>query len=396
MRVTGSLVITAVMLFAVAGTTSAQLADSWSKYRGNAANSGYSDCVVQAGTLKWQCNYPGFSNNDVAVGADGSAYLETDSGVVAINSNGTLKWTFNGGAGLGTPAVASDGSVYYITTNGKLYAINPDGTQRWSYAMYSVTNYGSSSPTLDNAGNVYAAPTKSNLYSINAQTGQLNWARQAGISGSPAIGTDGSIIVLSQDGHVFSYDASGNQKWAVSVPTSSSNKSAAIGPDGTVYVNTDYNGYKTWAISSSGAIKWSLAGLDNSIQNFTIAADGALYGTTHTKSLCRVDASGNITWRYNTPTGDDGILSPCIDATGTIYYVANSLVNTDHYLIALDPGVGEKWRMTIPSYITAPAIGPNGEIYLGGSSIRCYVPEPSSLLAVICGVGSLLALRRRR
>jgi hypothetical protein len=78
--------------------------------------------IVPGGTLlDWQW-LGGMNWTSPVVGADGTIYTGTTSGVAAINPDGSTKWSYNGPS-YGCPILAHDGSLY-VNMEGDIYKFN--------------------------------------------------------------------------------------------------------------------------------------------------------------------------------------------------------------------------------------------------------------------------------
>ena len=107
------------------------------------------------------------------------------------------------------------------------------------------------------------------------QTNATEWKYKTNgsIESSPAIGSDGTIYIGSDDDNLYAINSNGTKKW--SYKTGASIKSSpAIGSDGTIYVGSDDN--NLYAINPDGTKKWSYK-TGNTRAPFTIGTDGTIY-----------------------------------------------------------------------------------------------------------------------
>ena len=112
------------------------------------------------------------------------------------------------------------------------------GTLKWSYPTTSGIY---SSPAIGSDGTIYVGSNDNKLYAINSN-GQLKWSyyTYSWIHSSPAIGSDGTIYVGSCDGKLYAINSSDRTlKWSYNTGNSIYS-SPAIGSDGTVYVGSSY------------------------------------------------------------------------------------------------------------------------------------------------------------
>lgn len=237
---------------------------------------------------------------------------------------------------------------------------------------------------------------------------EIKWSFKTGyrISGSVAIGPDGTIYLGSGDRHLYALDPDGKLKWshdflyggavdsspAVSLtstiyvgsgylfyaldstgkeilflPTyvSSLLSSPLIGEDGTVYVGGANGKFyalssdlrKTyWTFTASGAILSSPA--RDPWGNFYFGAeDGYLYSLT---------PSGNLRWKFKCEGGVES--SPVLDSSGNVYFGSK-----DFSLYSLDQSGNLRWSFkTEGSIISTPALSPDGALYFGSHDGYLY------------------------
>jgi hypothetical protein len=123
----------------------------------------------------------------------------------------------------------------------------------------------SSSPAIGSDGTVYVGSNDKKLYAINGKSGVKLWEFETGgyVVSSPAIGSDGTVYVGSHSGRLYAINGkSGIKLWEFeteySLPVDSS---PAIGSDGTVYVGSSDGLYAIKA-DSKGLAKspWPMRG----------------------------------------------------------------------------------------------------------------------------------------
>jgi len=87
----------------------------------------------------------------------------------------------------------------------KLYAINgKTGAKLWEFETGDDVN---SSPAIGSDGTVYVGSNDKKLYAINGKTGVKLWEFETGdrVSSSPAIGTGGILYVGSWDNKLYAF-----------------------------------------------------------------------------------------------------------------------------------------------------------------------------------------------
>ena len=227
---------------------------------------------------------------------------------------GTLKWKFVATNCCGevdsSPAIGSDGTIYVGAGANDLYAINPDGTQKWGFATGDLIL---SSPaigptalsmlallTATSTQSIPTAPQKwAFLTAPNVQTGNEVWS-------SPAIGSDATIYVASDDGYLYALTDGGQgivtQKWAFATG-GRVESSPAIGSDGTIYVgdaeynpNTNSFASHVYAVTLTVTQKWEFPTGSYVDSSPAIGTDGTIYVGSSDDNLIRA----NRQWHYVT------------------------------------------------------------------------------------------------
>ena len=98
-----------------------------------------------------------------------------------------------------------------------------------------------SSPAIGSDGTVYVGSQDEKLYAINGKTGGKLWEFVTGgyVHSSPAIGSDGTVYVGSVDGKLYALNGkTGVKLWEFQTGSLVTSSSPAIGSDGTVYVGS--------------------------------------------------------------------------------------------------------------------------------------------------------------
>jgi outer membrane protein assembly factor BamB len=226
------------------------------------------------------------------------------AGLFAIGPGGTRAWSAPSLDIVASPAVAKDGTVYAGDTLGKLHALDPGtGSERWTADLGGDTTEVWMTPTVGPDGMVYLGTTSgmtagtasgdpviTTFYAVKPD-GSFLWAHAFNalgypISGSPALGIDGTVYVLGPDLALNAITPSGHILWTV--PTNGVEQlNPGYGPildgDGVAYVVTTELQFTTsmlYAVTRSGEIAWTMAldGFANGPP--AIGADGTLYVAT--------------------------------------------------------------------------------------------------------------------
>lgn len=245
----------------------------------------------------------------------------------------------------------------------------PPGTLKWRYQTY---DYVRSSPAVGSDGTVYVGSEDYYLYAVNSD-GTLKWRYETGdyVYSSPAVGSDGTVYVGSDDYYLYAVNSDGSLKWRY--PTGDYvYASPAIGSDGTVYAGS-YDGY-LYAINSGGALKWSYQTGGSLLSSPVVGSDGTVYVGSDDYYLYAIHPDGTLKWRYQ--TYDYVRSSPAIGSDGTIY-----VGSEDNYLYAIHPDGTLKWRYAAGSDVySSPAVGSDGTIYVGSGDYYLYAVNSDGTL----------------
>ena len=281
------------------------------------------------GTLIW----PPFSAqggifSSPAIGDDGTIYVGSyDDNLYAINpDNGTQKWFFPTEDNvLSTPAFDKNGIIYVGSNDGKLYAITPEGEEKWS-----KENLGEmvSSPAIGEDNTIYVGAGELNLYSPGQSKGRLyafnpngekKWHKEFNVFSRPAIGTDGTIYAGSTNGNLYALDPDdGTELWKYSTggPILSCPK---ILEGATDIIITGSDDKTLYAFNSYGDIVWSYQLTDKIRSSAAIGPDGTIYIGCHDQCLHAFDID-NDSHVGQFPTGKAITSIPAVSENGTIYF----------------------------------------------------------------------------
>ena len=137
-------------------------------------------------------------------------------------------------------------------------------------------------PVVGPDGGVVVASSTGNVYSLTAD-GALRWVRAAGSDGL-SIGADGTVYVGSMS-TITAIAPNGSIRWSYTEPSVGQGVIAGptVGPDGNIYVISDYGGLGAFALSPAGELLWSNSGNPTFIEYGQLGAEivfgsGHLYG----------------------------------------------------------------------------------------------------------------------
>ena len=244
-----------------------------------------------------------------------------------------------------------------------------DGKLRWKFRADGVTN---SSPAISSDGTIYVGSDDSYMYAIT-HDGELKWKfkTNASVVSSPVIGTDGTIYVGNSDKHLYAILPDGNLKWKLKM-NDVITSSPSIGADGTIYVGS-YDGH-LYAITPDGEIKWKFSTSMAVSSSPAIGTDGTVYVGSYDSYLYAITFDGELKWKFKT----DWVItsSPAIGSDGTIY-----ITSWDRYLYAISPEGELKWKFESGGYIdSSPVIDSNGNVYFGSSDDYLYAVSSNGKL----------------
>ncbi|MFD0681642.1 MULTISPECIES: beta-alanine-activating enzyme beta-propeller domain-containing protein [unclassified Paenibacillus] len=249
--------------------------------------------------------------------------------------------------------------------NKNLAAPSSNGMKRWGFTTWGQIF---SSPAIGTDGTVYVGSNDGKLYAVN-KNGTKKWEFVTGdqVTSSPAIGADGTIYVGSDDKKLYAIKLDGAKKWEF-VTEGRIFSTPAIGSDGTVYVGS-YD-KKLYAIKPDGTKKWEFVAGDVVSSSPTIGADGTIYVGSRDKKLYAIKPDGTKKWEF--VAGQSVESSPAIISDGTIY-----VGSEDKKLYAIKPDGTKKWEFVMGGAVySSPVIGVDGTVYVGSYDKKLYAIKP--------------------
>jgi len=204
-------------------------------------------------------------------------------------------------------------------------------------------------------------------------TGSLKWYFQRGYSsaasptGSPSVGSDGTIYISSTAGAIYAISPDGTEKWNYIFPGGDgANSSPILDSDGMIYVAGRYHLY---VFNPDGLfVRASQFGAadDRGIRTPAIGSNGTIYIGTSTINPAigrlysyNLDGLPGSNWDFTT-TGP--INSPSIATDGTIYIGEG---RSDGVFYAINPDGTEKWNVILGAIYKGSSVGSDGTIYVG-------------------------------
>jgi uncharacterized delta-60 repeat protein len=209
----------------------------------------------------------------------------------------------------------------------------------------------------------------SNFVINAASPGDVNWKRiNVPISGSPALASNGQIIIGGQDGNIYAINPAGTTAWQVTLHADWIVSSPSISSSGNIYVcigdkaDPAVNGQLV-ALNSSGSVLWRYPSVTPSVPAYstpTIGSDGTIYFGANDNKVYAINSNGTLKWSFT--TGNIVGSSPALSCDGVLY-----VGGFDKKLYALDASSGAlNWQFSVGFPIaSSPAIGLDGNIYVG-------------------------------
>jgi outer membrane protein assembly factor BamB len=315
-------------------------------------------------TVAWKFRTEAPISAQVVADAEGNLYVGShDHFLYALTSGGELRWKQDLGDQIyGTPYVDEAGNVYVGSDADSVFSFTSAGTLRWKLLMRGDADTGIM--PLPNGDLVTAAGR--DVWSFT-RDGRAVWRfeAQGKIFATPAIDTDGSIYVGSQDDAFYALAPDGRMRWTHRT-RADVDSAPVIDEDGRVYVGSDDK--RVYAFERDGTLKWT-----HEVPGFVrgplgLSADGLLLVPTYGPhpALVALDrVRGEERWAFATTAAqseDFGIASgPMVDRDGTIFFGAQ-----DDYLYALSPAGALRWIFEAGHDIDpTPLITPSGLLVFG-------------------------------
>jgi hypothetical protein len=289
------------------------------------------------------------------------------------------------------PVAGPDGSIAVVTSTGAVYSLAPNGAVRWVVPGVA----GDSAPSFAPDGTVYVGSM--NRITAISPKGVIRWtftepSSGQGVIAGPNVGPDGNIYVVSDFGGLGAYALSPSGQLLWSNPGDPSFiEYGQVGAEivfgsGRFYTGFDEFGVaaqsKLYGLTLGGQQQWavSLGGSDDIFMQRqrqpATGADGSLYmtamGGANGWSLFRVDpASGAVLWGFS-PYPANGMSPPTVGPNGSVYF-SRSL----GYLQSVSASGQSRWTFFDGSIIDLPAVTPNGAQVVAGD--RPNFGEPGTL-----------------
>jgi len=154
-----------------------------------------------------------------------------------------------------------------------------------------------------------------------------------------------------------------------------------VSPDEQTLYAASLGGTLTALARSDGSVRWSLDLGDRVYSTPLVADDGAIYVGSDAKKFSAITPEGKVKWSLDTDGDADSGAAMMPD--GAVVFAAGRVV------YAVTPAGYVRWRFTAKRKIfTAPAIGPQGRIFVGSQDHHVYALAPDGHLAWSLDLGA--------
>lgn len=242
-----------------------------------------------------------------------------------------------------------------------------------------------SSPAIASDGSVLIGSQDDRLYSV-ARDGSLRWSYVTGdiIFSSPAVAHDGTIYIGSDDDHLYAVaPTDGKPRWIMQLgacpqrvgigPEASRcdvDAGPTIGPDGVIYTGGD----GIYAINPDGTLRWRFITNGHVSSAPALLPDGTVVAGCQDNTVYALTPTGQKKWDFR--AGSDVEPAPAIGDDGTIY-----IGSDDHKLYALGSDGLLRWAFTTGGDVRSSAAVGNGIIYVGSFDAQLYAVHLDGTLA---------------
>ncbi len=230
----------------------------------------------------------------------------SDRRLYALNPDGTLKWVFeleetdsNRPGIFGSPALASNGLIYVSSFNGIMYALRDDGTKAtevYRYENINETLYADTvngpkyiewwpSPALASDGTIYMGSNDNYMYAFNPDL-TVKWKYKSSneIFASAIVGANDEVYFTGEDQNLYAVSAEGKELWVYRdyQGTETVPFVPILTEDGTLILAADNSDHIVGINAKTGDLLWKSATLHNVEGGFlvnipTLATDGTIY-----------------------------------------------------------------------------------------------------------------------
>jgi outer membrane protein assembly factor BamB len=336
----------------------------------------------EKGTIRWKRQLEGVVTPGPVVGADGTVYAASNGGVLhAIDiATGKDKWKLDGGGSYGndlssSPAILRSGTIVWPGPGGKLNLVSRGGKLLARYQLGSFVL----SPAVNAAETLlYAQDMGGTLWAFSIENDRLSkrWSLDVGGGSysSPALSPDGTIRTSAGNDLVSVKDLGkkGSIQWRY--PTEQIIEvSPAVASDGTTVIGS--NDAYEYAVNADGSLRWKYQKNAETYGSPAITPTGKVIFGDHRGFIPTLDlisgkeialAKGETKHSRSRSVGI--WTSPAIDGKGNIY-VGTRLGHIYGFAAGGARLFDIDTQDTVDSY---PAISADGTLLIGSSNAMLY------------------------
>jgi len=315
----------------------------WAMYGGNVRHTGNVNTPAYDGivgptdsntvSVKWVVNIDdliGWGNvqSQPVSDKDGTVYITTTGGLVALDLDGNLKWHF-AEYGNAPVTIGDDGTVYYHGISGNLHALDRHGNVKWKTLTFKSGDphvfFQTTWMNLVVLKNNIVAVTgldslQPTIIALNGKDGSIIWEKKFGEKSSfmsiEAVADDGTLYIYqgSPNARLFAIKPGGHILWSVPEPWAggAANFHRVIDAEGTIYDYPDI-------LSPTGQDKGP-----NFLPPFGALWYDRYFATfgLHDTLGCYSISDGNVLWRAK-PENVEFLSLPTVDAAGNMYVLGS-------------------------------------------------------------------------
>lgn len=349
-------------------------------YRGGARHAGrFAQRGPSRAGLLWRVETRGRTTAQAIVDLGGDIFVGSHDGTFrAINPAGNIRWQENlGGPIYSTALLASDGNLYIGSDAGMVFSFTRGGRERWR--MNTEDDADTGLIETPDGRIVFAAGL--DVWSMTLE-GEVQWrfsAREK-IFATPAVDSDGTVYVGSQDDHFYAIAPDGRMRWAYRTGDDN-DSSPVIGDDGTIYFGSDDR--NVYALTRNGELKWSkeVGGMVRGPASLSARNEllVPVFGP-HPRVVALSCDDGEEGWSFSTAAArmstEVGIVSgPIVDADGAIYFGSH-----DDFLYSLSPEGELRWVFEVGADVDAPPVlSREGHVIFGSDDRHIYALAQSNV-----------------
>jgi len=210
------------------------------------------------------------------------------------------------------------------------------------------------------------------------EPGTLKWKfeidSEVEVESSPAISSDGTIYVGSDDGYLYAINPDGTLKWKFKTENwgTAQSSSPAIGSNGTIYVVSKVYPLYLYAINLDGTLKWKFQIEDGAYSSPAIGSDGTIYAASYDGYLYAINSDSSGLADSPWPMFHHDVMH-----TGRTGTISINPTNSTTLLFSLNEG----WNLKGTSYTISISSFNKPEVVAvwkwAGNSWQFWSPDPS-------------------